>query len=64
MGIRVIGIDCATDGRKVGLALGVVFATGARVVEALPGTKERNSSVIVGRWNRAPPAVELARRAR
>jgi len=50
----LIGIDCATQPRKVGLALGYTTPEGVRVVECCTGSRADPPAAIVERWLSLP----------
>jgi hypothetical protein len=48
--IRIIGIDCATHPRRVGLALGAIEGARARVDEARPGRRDATPLTTILGW--------------
>jgi predicted RNase H-like nuclease len=61
--LLLIGLDCATDDRKVGLARGSLAANGVVVDEALVCGKEHSAAERIARWiqdsrNRALIAID------
>lgn len=50
MGVRVIGVDCATDPSKVGLALGHVDNHSFEIFDAFVGSAQRSPVSTVSEW--------------
>lgn len=48
--IVLVGIDCATDPRKTGLALGEIEGGGVRILRATTGTANVEPAAIVADW--------------
>ena len=48
--MRVIGVDCATDDSKVGIALGVCEAGNLRVLSVEVCSRERHAAIVAAEW--------------
>jgi len=48
--MRVIGVDCATDDSKVGIALGVCEAGNLRVLRVEICSRERHAAIVAAEW--------------
>lgn len=60
MTVRVIGIDCATDERKIGLALGEYAAAGLSVLSIKECSAKQSAALQVCDWLTEHPATLLA----
>ena len=50
MGVRVVGVDCATESAKIGLAIGICHGGRVTVSEARPCGGAESASKVVSSW--------------